>query len=71
MEKRSKTEIKTTATVIKLSLKNNQFQTSGTLLFTVVHKLYEPEMSQFLPCLLQVLDKLRQLFTFSNMVVII
>ena len=29
-------------------------------------KLYGPEISQFLPCILQVLDNLRQLFIFSN-----
>ena len=65
-KKRSKIEIKTTTTVQKTSLKNCQFQTSETLLFMGVQKLYGSETSQFLPCLLQVLDKLWQLFIFSN-----
>ena len=43
-----------------------QFQTSEILLFTVFQKLYGPEISRFLPCMLQVLDSLRQLFIFSN-----
>ena len=43
-----------------------QFQTSRILLFTGVQKLYRPIISQFLPCMLQVLDNLRQLFMFSN-----
>ena len=62
-KKRLQIEIKTTTTVIKLSLKNYQFQTSGILLFTGVQKLYGPKIPQFLPCLLQILEKLRQLLT--------
>ena len=45
-----------------------QFQTSGILLFTVVQKLYEHEISEFLPCMSQGLDNLRQLLFFSNYV---
>ena len=33
-----------------------QFQTSRILLFMGVQKLYEPEISKFLPCMQQVLD---------------
>ena len=36
-----------------------QFQTSGILSFTVVQKLCGPEISRFLPCMLQILDNLR------------
>ena len=36
------------------------------LLFTGVQKSYGPEISRFLPCMLQVLENLRQLFIFSN-----
>ena len=36
-----------------------QFQPSGILLFTDVQKLYGPEISQLLPCMLQYLDNLR------------
>ena len=43
-----------------------EFQTSGILLLAGVQKLYGPEISQFLPCVLQVLDNLRQLFISSN-----
>ena len=31
-----------------------------------IFKLYRPEISQFLPCLIKILDKLRQLFILSN-----
>ena len=43
-----------------------QFQTSGILLFTDVQKLYGPDILQFLPCMLQLLDNLWRLFIFSN-----
>ena len=43
-----------------------QFQTSGLLLFMGVQKLYRPEISWFLPCMLQFLDNLWQVFIFSN-----
>ena len=42
------------------------FQKSGILLFTGIQKLYGPEISRFLPCMLQFLDNLRRLFIFSN-----
>ena len=38
----------------------------GILLFKGVQKLRGPEVSRFLPCLQQFLDKLRWLFIFSN-----
>ena len=34
------------------------FQTSGILLLTGLQKLYGPEISRFLPCMLQFLDNL-------------
>ena len=43
-----------------------QFQTPVILLFTGVQNLHGLEISQFSPCLLQVLDNLRKLFIFSN-----
>ena len=43
-----------------------QFQTSGILLFTDVQKLYGPEISEFLPYMLQFWGNLWWLFTFSN-----
>ena len=43
-----------------------QFQISHILLFTGAQKLYGSETSRFLPCMLQCLDNLRQLFIFSN-----
>ena len=43
-----------------------QFQTSGVFLFTGVQEIYGPEISQFLPCMLQFLDNLRWHFTFSS-----
>ena len=43
-----------------------QFETSRILLFTGVQKLYGPEISRFLPCMVQVLVNLCQLFIFSN-----
>ena len=42
-----------------------QFQTSEILLFTGVQKLYRPEISRFSPCMLQFLDNIQQLLTFS------
>ena len=42
------------------------FQTSGILLLTGVQKLCGPEISRFLPCILQFLDHLWWLFIFSN-----
>ena len=50
--------------ISKLSkLQKCQFQTSAILLFTDVPKLYGPEISQVLPCMLQFLDNLwRQFF---------
>ena len=42
------------------------FQTSGILLLTGVQKLCGPEISRFLPCVLQFLDNLWWLFIFSN-----
>ena len=42
------------------------FQISGILLLTGVQKLYGPEISLFLPCMLQFLDNLWRLFIFSN-----
>ena len=39
-------------------IQNFQFQTSGILSFTNVQKLYGPEISQFLSCILQFLDNL-------------
>ena len=45
-----------------------QFQTSGILLFTDVQKLYRPEISQFLPYMLQFLNNLWRLFIFSNFI---
>ena len=42
------------------------FQTSGILLLTGVQKLCGPEISRFLPCILQFLDNLWWLFIFSN-----
>ena len=44
-----------------LQFLNNTF---SLLLFTGVQKLYRPEMSRFLICMLQFLDNLRQLFIF-------
>ena len=41
-----------------------QFRTSGILLFTDVQKLYGPENSQHLLCMLQFLDNLWRLFIF-------
>ena len=41
-----------------------QFQKSGILDFTGVQKLYGPEISRFLPCMIQVLDNLQQLLNF-------
>ena len=64
--KRSNKEIKSTTAVTKLSLKNYKFQMSGLLLFTGVQKLYRPEISRFLPCVLPVLPNLRELLIFSN-----
>ena len=46
-----------------------QFQTSGILLFTGLYKVYGAEISQFLPCRLQILDNLQWLFIFSNYIV--
>ena len=43
-----------------------QFQTSGIWLFTDAQKLYGPEISQYLPCMLQFLDNLWRLFIFYN-----
>ena len=43
-----------------------QFQTSGILLPTGVHKLYGSKMAQFLPSRLQILDNLQRLFIFFN-----
>ena len=43
-----------------------QFQTSGILLFTGAQKIYRPEISRFLPCMLHFLDNLRRFFIFSN-----
>ena len=43
-----------------------QLQTSEILLFTGSQKLYVPEILRFLPCILQFLNNLRQLFNFSN-----
>ena len=43
-----------------------QFQTSGMLLFTGVQKLYGPEISWFLSCMLQFLANLRWLFIICN-----
>ena len=34
--------------------------------FTDVQKLYGPEISQFLPCMLQFLTNLRRIFILSN-----
>ena len=42
-----------------------QFETSGILLFTGVQKLCGPEISRFLPYILQFWDNLRRLFIFS------
>ena len=42
-----------------------QFQTSGILLFMGIQNLYGPEMSHFLPYILQFLENLRRLFIFS------
>ena len=42
------------------------FHTSGILHFTDVQKLFGPEISQFLPGMLQCLDNLWRLFIFSN-----
>ena len=39
---------------------------TGILLFMGVQKLYRSEISQFLPYMLQFLDKLGQRFIFSN-----
>ena len=44
-------------------LQKCQFQTSAILLFTDVPKLYRPEISQVLPCMLQFLDNLWQYFS--------
>ena len=43
-----------------------QFETSGILIFTDVQTLYGPEISQFLPCMVQFLDNLWRLSIFSN-----
>ena len=67
-EKDPKNE-KTTATVIKLSLKSDQFQTAGILLFEGAQKLYGPEISRFSLWMLKVFDNLRRLFIFSNDIV--
>ena len=42
------------------------FQTSRILLLTNVQKLHEPEISQFLQCMLQFLDNLWRLSIFSS-----
>ena len=42
-----------------------QFQTLGLSLVMDVQKLSGPEISQFLPCMLQFLDNLLWLFIFS------
>ena len=47
-------------------VKKFQFQTSRILLLTNVQKLHEPEISQFLPCILQFLDNLWRLSNFSS-----
>ena len=41
-----------------------QFQTSKILLFTDVQKLCGPDISQFSPCMLQVLDNIQRLLIF-------
>ena len=43
-----------------------QFQTSVILLFMGVQKLYGPEISWFLHCMLQFLDNSRRLFISTN-----
>ena len=43
-----------------------QLQTSRILLSMGVQKLNGPEISRFLPCMLQFLNSSRQLFIFSN-----
>ena len=43
-----------------------QFQILGILLFTGVQKLYGPEITPFLPRMLQFLENLRRRFIFSN-----
>ena len=48
------------------SFQKFQFQTSEILLLTGAQKLYEPEISRFSPCMLQVLDNIRRLLIFSN-----
>ena len=42
------------------------FQTSEILLLTGVQKLYGPEISQYSPCILQFLDNIWRLLSFSN-----
>ena len=41
------------------------FETSGILLLTGVQKLYGPDISSFLPCMLQFLDNLRKVILQS------
>ena len=43
-----------------------QFQTSAILSFMGVQELYGQEISRFLPCMLQSLDNLWQIFIFFN-----
>ena len=57
-----------TISISELSkIQHFQFQTSAILLFLDVQKFYYwPEISQFLPFMLQFLDNLLRLFIFSN-----
>ena len=43
------------------------FKHQGYLFLRVVQKLYEPEVSRFLPCMLQFLGNLRRHFIFSSL----
>ena len=56
----------TTSISEAIKVQSFQFKTSGILLSMGVQKLYGPEISLFLPCMLQFLDDSRWLFFFSN-----
>ena len=64
MEKKIKNRNKNYNNSNKTMVKKLSVSNLKVLLFTHVQKLYGPEISQYLPCLLQILNQLRQLFIF-------
>ena len=48
------------------NFQNKQGPTVSVSNITIVQKLYGPEISQFLPCMLQFLDNLWRVSIFSN-----